>query len=50
MFEVGGRPPLPASFRAARHSPHRHIPGLEGTVILDALLEGHAPVLLAQHQ
>lgn len=26
------------------------MPGLEGTVILHALLEGHAPVLLAQHQ
>lgn len=53
MFEVGGSSSasLPISARAVlRHSPNRHIPGLEGTVVLYALLEGHTPVLLAQHQ
>lgn len=40
----------PAARAFLLHSPNRHIPGLEGTVILHALLEGHTPVLLAQHQ
>lgn len=47
-------PPLltcpPVARAALWYSPDRHIPGLEGTVILYALLKGHTPVLLAQHQ
>lgn len=59
MFKAGAfspvhLPPHPTPRRAASavlpHSPNRHVPGLEGTVILHALLEGHTPVLLAQHQ
>lgn len=43
--------PSPSASRAVLlHSPNRHIPGLEGAVVLYALLEGHTPVLLGQHQ